>query len=96
MTYRLIVRKRAEKHLAEAYAWYENQRAGLGNEWLLCVEARLETVKSNPYLFQVRYKSIRCALVPRFPYGIYYFVDESKIIVMAVFHLSRNPKLWQK
>ena len=96
MTYRFVIRKRAEKHLAEAYTWYEDQRAGLGKEFLLCVDAKMQMVKTNPYLFQVRHKNVRCALVPRFPYGIFYFVDGEKIVVMAVFHLSRDPKLWRR
>ena len=96
MSYHLIIRKRAEKHLAEAYAWYEGQRTGLGAEFMLCIDAKLQVVKKNPFLFQARHKHVRCALVPRFPYGVYYFVDESKIVVIAFFHLSRNPKLWQR
>ncbi len=96
MSYRLIIRKRAEKHLSEAYTWYENQRAGLGAEFFLCVEAKLQVITANPFLCQVRHKNIRCALVARFPYGIFYFIDGQKIVVVAVFHLSRNPRLWQK
>src|SRR2546422_104826 len=96
MTYRLIIRKRAENHLIEAYDWYEKQKSTLGKEFLFCVDASLMAVKNNPMLFQLRYKNIRCALIPRFPYGIFYFVDKNKIVVIAVFHLSRNPKLWKK
>ena len=29
-----IIRKRAEKHIADAYHWYENQRTGLGEEFI--------------------------------------------------------------
>lgn len=95
MSYRLIIRKRAEKHFAEIYDWYEKQRSGLGDEFLLCAEAALLMIQKNPFLFQVKYKIIRCALTPRFPYGIFYLIDENKIIVISVFHLSRNPKLWK-
>lgn len=41
MNYRLIIRKRAEKHFAEIYDWYEKQRKGLGDEFMLCAEAAL-------------------------------------------------------
>ena len=44
---------------------------------------------------QKRHKEIRAALTDRFPYGIYYFVEDAKIIVLAVFHLGRSPKLMQ-
>jgi plasmid stabilization system protein ParE len=96
MNYRLVIRKRAENHLKEAYHWYEKQRTALGDEFLLCVEATLRAIENNPMLFQVRYKNIRCALIPRFPYGLFYFIEGNKIVILSVFHLSRNPKLWQQ
>jgi toxin ParE1/3/4 len=71
MSYHLIIRKRAENHLVEAYNWYEKQKPALGSEFLLRVEASLAAIETNPLLFQPRHKQIRCALTPRFPYGIF-------------------------
>ncbi len=96
MSYSLIIRKRAEGQLADAHNWYEEQRTGLGEEFLLCIEASLNGITENPLLFQEKHKNIRCRITPRFPYGIFYFIDKNKIIVISVFHLSRNPKLWGK
>ncbi len=96
MTYALFIRKRAEIQLDDAFTWYEKQRAGLGHEFFLCVESTFAFIENNPRVFQIRYKNIHCALTPRFPYGIFYFVEGSKIVVLAVFHLSRNPKRWKK
>ena len=96
MRYSVIIRKRAEQHIADAYKWYEMQRAGLGEDFLLCVEASLNVIAENPVLFHEKHKNIRCILTPSFPYGIFYFIDKTKIIVVAIFHLSRNPKLWSK
>lgn len=96
MRYILTIRKRAEKHITETYNWYEKQRTGLGSEFVLSVESVLTSISRDPFIFQTTYQNIRCALIPRFPFGIFYFVIESKIIVISVFHLSRNPKLWNK
>lgn len=95
MSYQLVVRKRAENHLLLAYDWYETQRKNLGSEFLEAIEITLLLIQKNPLLFQLRHKNIRCALAPRFPFGIFYFTDKNKIVVVAVFHLSRNPKLWR-
>lgn len=35
----LIISPEVQQDLAEAYAWYEGQRSGLGEEFLTCVEA---------------------------------------------------------
>lgn len=96
MIYKLIIRKRAEKQLEKAFDWYELQRPALGNEFLLSVDAALALIVRNPQLFQKRYKEIRFALIHRFPYGVFYLIDEDKIIVFAFFHLSRNPKRWKE
>jgi plasmid stabilization system protein ParE len=31
----------------------------------------------------------------RFPFGIYFRVEQSQIIVVAVIHGSRHPRRWQ-
>jgi len=36
----VIILPEAEGDLAQAYQWYEKQVDGLGNEFLLCVDAR--------------------------------------------------------
>lgn len=47
-------------------------------------------------LFRVRYAETRCVLIKRFPFLIYFVVNEEKGVgeVLAVYHTSRNPKIW--
>ena|ERR1700741_1197903 len=95
MTTTLLIRPRAEIQLRQAYDWYEEKRKGLGKEFLLSVESVFLIIEKKPLLFQTKYKNIRCALLPKFPYGVFYIVDKKKIVVLSVFHLSRHPKLWK-
>jgi len=88
-------RKVALSEIAESYIWYEKQREGLGEEFILCLEESIEKITKNPCLYPVVQKNIRRAVVRRFPYGIYYFVNENELIVIAVFHGKRNPKRWK-
>jgi len=83
MSYILIVRPKAEQHVTEAYNWYEEKLSGLGDEFLLSVDACFQGILRNPQTFQKRHKDVRAALT-------------KKIIIIAVFHLSRNPNLWKK
>ena len=95
MTRRLILRPEAEADLAEAYEWYEQRRAGLGQSLLLSVEAALASIQENPTSFPVVHGEIRRALIRRFPFGVFYLVDRGTIVVLSVFHASRDPKGWQ-
>jgi len=96
MRYELIIRARAEQHTIKTFRWYEEKRTGLGEEFLIAVEACLDKIKRNPYLYQKRYKKVRIGFVKRFPYGIYYFIDEKKIVVTAILHLKRGPNTVRK
>jgi plasmid stabilization system protein ParE len=96
MKYDLIIRSQAEVELAEAYDWYEDRVQGLGSEFLLAVDAVLQSVARNPRQYPVVYKKIHRALTRRFPYAVFFLVDRKQVVVLAVFHASRNPDAWQR
>lgn len=41
---------------------------------------------------RVIHKDIRRALIRRFPYGIFYLLEQDKVIVLAFLHTSRDHK----
>jgi hypothetical protein len=52
---------------------------------------------ANPWQFAVVYKSIRRALLRRFPYALMSVIEaDETLTVIACFHGSRDPALWQK
>lgn len=95
MTYTLSIRKEAEADIAEAYKYYEKCRGGLGADLMLCIDESITRIRRNPKQFKTLLGKARRAFVRRFPYGIYYILGESEIIVLAVAHARRNPKHWQ-
>ena len=96
MTPHVVIRPEAEADLAEAFAWYEERRPGLGDRFLLSVEAVLAAIERYPESFPVVYAQVRRALLRRFPYGVFYTVKESAVVVLAVFHCAREPRRWQE
>ncbi len=91
----MIIRPEAERDIADAFRWYEDKRSGLGRDFLLCVEEGFDKIRRGPELWPVLYKNVRRFLIRRFPYGIFYFIDERVIVVLAVSHAHRDPKTWQ-
>jgi toxin ParE1/3/4 len=89
------IRPEAEADLNEAYRWYEHQREGLGADFLLCFEETLQKVRRNAEVYPHVRKPVRRAAIRRFPYGLFYVVEEEMVIVVGVFHASRDPKRWQ-
>jgi plasmid stabilization system protein ParE len=95
MDYVLVFRPEVRDELDEAYSWYENQQTGLGDEFLECVDEVLNKICQLPESYAVVYSDIRRAVLQRFPYAVYYRIVSSRIIVIAIFHGRRNPKIWQ-
>jgi len=96
MTRRLIIRPEAEAEMTEAYNWYEARVPGLGSDFLLSVDAILHAIARTPQQYPVVHRHIRRALTRRFPYEVFFLEEDSRIVVLAVFHAKRNPKNWRE
>jgi len=86
----------ANEDLLEARAWYDNIRTELGERFALAVEATVAAIAGQPLQFAVVYRNLRRAGVRRFPYGIFFEVQEHRIVVIACFHGRRDPRHWQE
>lgn len=89
-----ILLDEARDEFIESAGWYEQQRTGLGLQFIDAVEKTIDTVAENPRLFQKIYRDVRRARVSRFPYGVFYQIERDRIRVLSVSHLSRDPQHW--
>lgn len=85
----------ADAELKAALAWYDDVRPELGERFARAIEATVMAIVQNPLQFQLVYRGLRRAGVRRFPYGIFFEIQESRILVVACFHGRRDPKRWQ-
>lgn len=95
MNYRLLVRRPAKVDIRAAARRYELQQPGLGREFVAEVDAALNRVAENPLQYQVLHREARRAIVHRFPYGVFYRIEASNIVVFCVSHLHRDPAWWK-
>lgn len=98
MQFKVIIQPEAEGDLDCAVAWYEEQKAGLGIDFLSCFEVVLVSIKLNPFLYQKFFLRFHRALLRRFPYAVYYCIDEGlkTVSIYAVLHTHRDPESFKK
>jgi plasmid stabilization system protein ParE len=96
MAARLVLAPEVEQDLAETYAWYEQRRAGLGEDFLSCVDARIESICRTPEMHAIVFKTYRRGLVRRFPYAAFYEYANDSVTVYCVFHTARDPAKWRQ
>ncbi len=92
----LIVRPAAAADVEEAFSWYEQQRPGLGKEFLEAVDAALREIAGHPLRQTVIFRDIRRLLLKRFPYAVFYRAYSSAIAVVACMHGRRDSLRWKQ
>ena len=97
MRFELVLLAEAETDLDDAFIWYELQKPGLGIEFITDVEKVFLFIAQNPMASEKLYRKIHRQVVKRFPYSIYYSINNtlSQIQVVGVLHHKRNPKTWK-
>lgn len=91
MKLRLVIRPEAADELREAKRWYEAQRVGLGREFAVEVARVIGAAREAPGQFPAVEGEIRRGLVRRFPYGVFFRARPNELVIVAVFHLHRDP-----
>ncbi len=96
MTYKLRFHTNAFIEVHQAADHYEDEREGLGTEFLDCVGATLIRIQEAPNAFSLYpgLSSVRRALVERFPYGIVFMLKENTVRVISIYHNRRKPGFW--
>ena len=95
MKYNLLFRPEVEDDLISGYIWYEESTVGLGEEFLRLFYACVQDIPHNPFLYRKIENDFRRLLLRRFPYAIYFRIEEDQIIVFGLFHCARDPKFIQ-
>jgi len=92
----LILTKKAQEDLDDAFKWYEDQESGLGKEFIRCIDARIAELNRHPLHHQVvQSDRVRRALINRFPFSIYFENEEELITIFAILHQRRSPEYWE-
>ncbi len=95
MTLPVVWLPEADAELKEALARYESVRLELAQRFAEAVADTIEKIAAAPLHYAVVEKERRRAGVRRFPYGIFFLLKETRIVVIACFHGRRNPRHWQ-
>jgi len=94
--YQLKLKPEVYTDIKVAYDWYESQRVGLGEDFLLTLEESYSKITRTPKVYQLIYKIVRRKLLRRFPYGVFFVLKNDEIIVIAIMHTRTNPSDWNE
>jgi plasmid stabilization system protein ParE len=95
MSFKVTVRSRARNDICEARAWYEERSPNLAVRFATEIDEVMLAIREQPLIHAKIYRDIRRAMTHRFPYAIYFIVENGRIVVLRVLHQARDPQEWR-
>jgi toxin ParE1/3/4 len=93
MVYKISVSPRAQKEIIDTIDYYTPHNPDVPNNFIVQLLKIYGILETNPF-FRLRYKNVRALKLKKFPYSLYYTVNETQklVKVLSCFHNKRNPK----
>lgn len=85
----------AEFELNDAIVFFETEREGLGLRFMSVVEAAVAHIREYSEASPVIIQDIRCKVLSRFPYSIFYSIKSDQIRILAIANQRRRPFYWR-
>jgi plasmid stabilization system protein ParE len=89
----LRLRNKALDDVSRIRIWYRKIDPVLEDRFVRALNVGLDRIEAHPFGYQVVYRNSRRLILDKFPYSIYYMIQDAIIIVLAVIHHRRNREL---
>mgnify|MGYP001578360136 CR=1 FL=1 len=93
---RVLARPTADRDVEAAFDGYESQTPDLGLQFLAEIRATYDRIAAGPAKYQLVVTQVRRALLRRFPYAVYFAIENDVAVILAVLHAARDPAKWQR
>ena len=88
---RLEILGQTARDLVEGFQFYEDQREGLGSYFLTNLYADIDSLYFSAGIHSKPYKHYHRLLSRRFPFAIFYTIQEDVVFIHAVLDCRRHP-----
>jgi plasmid stabilization system protein ParE len=98
MDYSVFYFDEVEIDVSQARLWYKSVDEKLESKFVKAIENVIQRIQKLPKAYSVRYKNIRIAHPPIFPYSIHFYIDDvqNSIVIIAIVHGRRHPDVARK
>lgn len=80
----------AKNDLREGWRFYEQQAAGVGDYFLSSIEVDVQSLRLYAGIHE-RAEGFHRMLAKRFPFAVYYLIEEDRIDIYAILDCRRDP-----
>jgi len=93
MAFKVLVNLRAQKEIDESINFYDLYSDVAPIYFVMAIKNAYSCLEQNPF-YRIRYKNVRAIKLRRFPFNLYFTVNEEQglVTVLSCFHNKRSPK----
>ena len=96
MRHTFEIRPAADHEFDEASDWYNGEDPVVRDRFVVSVDNSISAITLRPLAFPVvEGTNIRRAVVDGFPFSIFFILDGDHVVILSIFHDSRNPMIWR-
>lgn len=93
MAFDILIAAEAQQDIDESFLWYEEQEQGLGARYYTVLIKVLDKLSNNPAHYSFLHEQYRHVVLPVFPFHVIFkIISETEVLVLAVWHSSKNPE----
>ena len=82
----------ADADFQEVFNRFEDYREGFGVEFMMVIDAYLARIAAFPEIAPIYFEDIRRQVMQKFPYGIFYQPQPTRILVTAILDLRQDER----
>jgi toxin ParE1/3/4 len=75
--------------------YYDTQAEGLGDQLAAEVPAAVAYIERFPEISPIIESRVRRMVLAKFPYDLFYVVEQESIVILSVAHERRRPGSWR-
>jgi hypothetical protein len=88
---KIRILEQAYQDLVDGYCFYEKQEDGLGTYFLDSLFADIDSLRIYAGIHSVHFDKYYRLLSRRFPFAVYYRIEDNAVLVYAVLDCRKNP-----
>jgi len=86
-----IFSKLALAELEDGRIYYNLEKEGLGEKFKSFIQNEVDMIFKSPYLYPVMIEPVHRKVINKFPYNIFYRVDENAVVILSISHQRKKP-----
>ena len=93
MRYSVRYKRAAAAEVESAISWYAQPEINQASAFIKDIQRTESHLRTHPELYQRVEGDVRRAVLRRFPYSLFFLIEQDQVVVLALMHQHQRPRM---